>query len=119
MYYSEEIESEMVKFHNSLTEKHKRRYAALEAKKLGQGGIKYVSELLGCHRNTITEGKNELENKEIEEFNDQAIRAKGGGRKRCFEKIPELDQAFLSVVQEHTAGDPMNVEIKWTYLNQA
>lgn len=119
MHYSEEIESEMVKFHNSLTEKDKRRYAAIEAKKLGQGGIKYVSELFGCHRNTITEGKNELENKEIEKFNDQVIRAKGGGRKSCFETIPELDRAFLSVVQEHTAGDPMDAEIKWTYLNQA
>jgi len=119
MHYSEEIESEMVKFYNSLTEKDKRRYAAIEAKKLGQGGIKYVSELFGCHRNTITEGKNELENKEIEKFNDQVIRAKGGGRKSCFETIPELDRAFLSVVQEHTAGDPMDAEIKWTYLNQA
>jgi hypothetical protein len=57
MYYCEEIESEMVKFYISLSEKDKRRYAAIEAKKMGHGGIKYMSELFGCHRNTITEGK--------------------------------------------------------------
>ena len=30
-----------------------------------------------------------------------------------------MDEAFLSVVKEHTAGDPMEEETKWTYLNQA
>jgi len=119
MYYSEELEAEMLKFYNSLSEKDKRRYAAIEAKKLGHGGIKYISELFECHRNTITGGKEELENIEVEKFNDKAIRVQGGGRKSCFEQIPELDQAFLRVVQEHTAGDPMQAEIKWTYLSQA
>jgi len=118
MYYSEEIESEMLKFYTSLSEKDKRRYAAIEAKKMGHGGIKYISELFGCHRNTITEGKNEIENIESEKFNNRAIREKGGGRKSCIEQIPELDEAFLRVVQEHTAGDPMDAEKKWTYLNQ-
>ena len=119
MYYCEEIESEMLKFYTSLSEKDKRRYAAIEAKKIGHGGIKYISELFGCHRNTITEGKNEIENIESEKFNNQAIREKGGGRKSCNEQIPELDEAFLRVLQEHTAGDPMDTEIKWTYLNQS
>jgi hypothetical protein len=119
MHYCEEIETEMLKFYDSLSEKDRRRYAAIEAKKLGHGGIKYISELFGCHRNTIAEGKNEVENTEIEKFNDKGIRVQGGGRKSCFEQHPELDQAFLRVVQEHTAGDPMQAEIKWTYLNQA
>jgi len=62
---------------------------------------------------------NEIKNIESEKFNNQAIREKGGGRKSCIEQIPELDEAFLRVVQEHTAGDPMDTEIKWTYLNQS
>lgn len=33
--------------------------------------------------------------------------------------IPELDEAFLSVIKEYTAGDPMEEKTKWTYLNQA
>ena len=118
MYYSEEIESEMVKFYQSLNEKDKRRYAGIEAKKLGHGGIKYMSELFGCNRNTIAEGKSELENIEVAKFNEPVIREKGGGRKSCCERIPELDEVFLSVVQEQTAGDPMDAETKWTYLNQ-
>ena len=118
MYYSEEIESEMIKFYQSLNEKDKRRYAAIEAKKLGHGGIKYMSELFECNRNTIAEGKSELENIEVAKFNEPVIREKGGGRKSCFERIPELDEIFLSVVQEQTAGDPMDAETKWTYLNQ-
>jgi hypothetical protein len=117
-YYCEELETEMLKFYDSLSEKDQRRYAAIEAKKLGHGGIKYISKLFGCHRNTITEGKNELENTTPEKFNEPVIRVTGGGRKSCFEQIPELDQVFLGVVQEHTAGDPMQAEIKWTYLNQ-
>ena len=27
-----------------------------------------------------------------------------------------IDQAFLDILQEHTAGDPMNSSIRWTYL---
>jgi hypothetical protein len=119
MHYSKGIESEMVKFYNSLSEKDKRRYAAVEAKKLGHGGIKYISELFGCHRNTITEGKSELENSEVDKFNEKSIREKGGGRKSCFEQIPELDEVFLSVLKEDRAGDPMEEKTKWTHLNQA
>jgi hypothetical protein len=65
MCYSKEIKSEMVKFYKSLSEKDKRRYAAIEAKKLGHGGIKYISQLFECHQNTITEGKSELETREV------------------------------------------------------
>ena len=114
-YYSEELETEMLKFYDSLREKDRHRYAAIEAKKLGHGGLKYISELFGCHRNTITEGKNEIESTVPEKFNEKAIRVRGGGRKSYFEKIPELDQAFQRVVQEHTAGDPMQAEIKPTF----
>ena len=39
MFYSNSIESEMKKFYKSLSEKDKRRYAAIEAHKLGWGGI--------------------------------------------------------------------------------
>jgi hypothetical protein len=53
MFYSNSIESEMKKIYKSLSEKDKRRYAAIEAQKLGWGGISYVMQLLGCSRNTI------------------------------------------------------------------
>jgi hypothetical protein len=31
---------------------------------------------------------------------------------------PQLQQNFLDVLREHTAGDPMREEIKWTNLTR-
>ena len=39
-------------------------YAAVEAVKLGHGGIEYVSRLLGCDPKTIRRGISELESEE-------------------------------------------------------
>ncbi len=38
-YYSEELETEMLKFYDSLREKDQRRYAAIEAKKLFESEV--------------------------------------------------------------------------------
>jgi hypothetical protein len=53
MTYSPEIEHSMRMFHDSLSEKDRRRYAAVEAVKLGHGGIEYLATLLGCDPKTI------------------------------------------------------------------
>ena len=47
MTYSPEIEHSMRMFYDSLSEKDRRRYAAIEARKLGHGGTEYVAALLG------------------------------------------------------------------------
>ncbi len=48
--YIPEIEIQMVIFHQLLSEKDKRLYAADEALKLGFGGISYISKVLnGCN----------------------------------------------------------------------
>jgi hypothetical protein len=57
--YAEKIEDEMKRFYESLNEKDKRRYAAVEASKLGRGGQVYIAEVLGCDRNTIAKGLRE------------------------------------------------------------
>ena len=54
--YSPEIERSMKTLYRSLREKDQRRYAAVEAAKLGHGGIEYVSALLGCDPKTIHQG---------------------------------------------------------------
>ena len=61
MTYSAEIEHSMRMFHASLSEKDRRRYAAIEAAKLGHGGVEYISTLLGCDPKTIRQGLGELE----------------------------------------------------------
>ena len=43
---------------------------------------------------------------------------KGGGRKRLIEIDPALEANFLKVLEDHTAGDPMRPEVKWTNLSR-
>jgi hypothetical protein len=60
--YSSEIEHSMKTLFHSLREKDQRRYAAVEAAKLGHGGIEYIATLLGCDPKTIVQGKADLAN---------------------------------------------------------
>ena len=62
MPYSSKIEQAMKTLYHSLREKDQRRYAAVEAAKLGHGGIAYISSLLGCDPKTIAQGLADLEN---------------------------------------------------------
>jgi hypothetical protein len=61
MKYPDKIEREMKVFYDSLSEKDRRRYAAIEAAKLGQGGIEYIATVLGCDPKTIRHGPHDLE----------------------------------------------------------
>lgn len=112
--YHPTIEDQMRAFYQSLSEKDRRRYAAIEAGKLGRGGLRYIAQVLGCDRHTITQGFHDLDAPEA--LNQSRIRRPGGGRKPLDEVIPELHGAFLQILQEHTAGSPMNDAIKWTNL---
>lgn len=115
--YPSEIEAAMKKFHQTLSEKDKRRYAAIEALKLGHGGIVYMAKLLGCDRNTISEGIKELKKMPSDSGKQERIRRAGGGRKPYTESYPDIDEKFLDVLADHTAGDPMNDQVRWTNLS--
>lgn len=114
--YSSEVEQRMVRFYSTLSEKDRRRYAAIEALKLGWGGTTYVSQLFGCCRATVSDGAKELEDEDVLILGK--IRLAGGGRKSAFEKIDGLDEAFLKVIAQNTAGSPTDDKIKWTNLNR-
>ena len=45
----------------------------------------------------------------------------GGGRKQTVEikDKGDIDEIFLSILKEHTAGDPMDEKVKWTHLTKA
>jgi hypothetical protein len=58
--FDEEIEDYMLLFFDSLNEKDRRHYLALEAKKLGHGGIKYLSELFEVSEQMIRRGLEDL-----------------------------------------------------------
>ncbi len=59
--YNVELERQMVNFYGSLSEKDRRRYAAVEAAKLGHGGIAYVAQLFACNPDTITAGRRDVD----------------------------------------------------------
>lgn len=79
MSYKKPVESEMRKFYNTLSEKDKRRYAAVESMKLGHGGIAYIAKLLNCDPKTISQGIKDLESMPIESEYTRRIRQPGGG----------------------------------------
>ncbi len=73
--YSVAIERAMKKFFDSLSEKDRRRYAAVEVAKLGHGGLEYVGQVLGCDPKTIQQGQEDLE--QIEDAAAGRVRKKG------------------------------------------
>jgi hypothetical protein len=117
MSYSAEIEVQMQRYYQSLSEKDRRRYAGIEAVKLGHGGIAYISRVLGCDYRTIKAGMAELED-DGDPLEEPNIRRGGGGRKSAFDVIEGLDAAFLKVMAHHTAGSPVDEMVKWTNLSR-
>ena len=64
--YPPEIEAYIFNFYNSLSEKDCRRYAAIEAEKLGYGGASYIQRVLHCDDRTIARSKQELKRVQID-----------------------------------------------------
>ena len=114
--YRPEIEQAMKKYYATLAEKDRRRYAAVEAMKLGTEGVKYIAQLMGCSEKTVRRGIEELENMAEEPPEEPGQRQPGGGRKGYAKHHPDIDGQFLKVLNDYTAGDPMNEQVKWTNL---
>jgi hypothetical protein len=73
--YAAEVELAMITFFGSLREKDRRRYAAVEAAKLGPGGVPYLAHLLGIDANTIRRGEADLKN--LPDLPPERVRKKG------------------------------------------
>ena len=68
--YDIEVEERMKIFYDSLSEKDKRRYAAIETMKLPYGGQTYISEVLECDPKTIQQGISELSDEDAMKKNE-------------------------------------------------
>lgn len=75
--YSVVVERHMRLLYESLSEKDRRRYAAVEAEKLGHGGTEYVAALFGCDPDTIRHGRCDMEELPVDEAAGR-VRKKGG-----------------------------------------
>ena len=78
--YSTGVERHMVRLYKSLSEKDRRRYAAVEAEKLGHGGVQYVAELFDCDPDTIRHGAQDMDQLPEDEALGR-VRKKGGPKK--------------------------------------
>lgn len=114
--YDSNTEQTMKRFYVTLSEKDRRRYAGVEALKLGHGGVNYISQLLGCDRKTVAQGIEEVTGLPPDSQPEDWVRQAGGGRKPIEVTYPDIDEKFLAVLKHHTAGDPMDETIRWTNL---
>ena len=93
--FEESTEQQMQALFETLSEKDRRRYAAMEAIKLGHGGIAYIAGILGCSRGTMESGIIELSTLPKDAAKNR-IRRPGGGRKKAIEAEPDLVQNFFA-----------------------
>jgi hypothetical protein len=75
--YPVETEERMQALYRSLSEKDRRRYAAIEAEKIGHGGLSYVAKLFGCDPETVRHGQEDLAQLPQDEAAGR-LRKKGG-----------------------------------------
>jgi hypothetical protein len=59
--YPTEVEAAMKVLYRSLRENDRRRYAAVEAAKLGHGGLDYIAHLLSCDPKSIRHGQQDMD----------------------------------------------------------
>lgn len=111
-------------YHRSLPEDHRRRYAAIEALKIGFGGITYVARVLGMSRRTIYTGIDELEamragdpeHPQRPSGEAQRIRRPGGGRAKVEQRQAGLEETLEAILDAHSAGSPTDARVRWTDL---
>ena len=106
----------MRSFYRSLRENDRRRYAAVEAAKLGHGGVEYLASVLGIDPKTIRQGQRDLAS--LPEGPEAHVRDPGGGRKRRIDQDPKIDEHFRETLADHTAGSPTEESLVWTNLTR-
>ncbi len=101
-----------------LNERSRRRWAAVEARAIGRGGIERVAEATGISRTTIRTGIKELDTPVEEPLEEGRQRSPGAGRKFLSEHDPGLLSALEKLVDPVTRGDPEG-PLLWTSRSAA
>jgi hypothetical protein len=81
-HYNARVEKRMKRLFDTLSEKDRRRYAAVEADKLGYGGTEYIGSLFAMDPKTIRQGLADLDEPEGPSIG--GIRKKGADAKLPF-----------------------------------
>ena len=105
------IREKFVDLADSLNERGRRRWAAIEARSLGRGGISAVAEAIGMSDRTIRTGIKELESGDSVPPGRQ--RRQGAGRQSRKDEQPSLVAALEKMISPTTRGEPTN-PLRWT-----
>ncbi len=110
-----DIEQLLRPYSQSLSEKDRRRFAALAALTLGHGGTRSIAQVLGCAPHTVKDGMRER--KQLpDDPAGRRVRTPGGGRKKTAVKHADVLQQVHDTIKDRTAGDPMRQDVVWTDL---
>lgn len=104
-----------------LDERTRRRWAAVEARAMGRGGITRVAEATGLSQTTLRAGLKELEAPSpsaTPQAASERLRRAGGGRKALVDHDPHLLTALEALVDPVTRGDPLG-PLRWTCKSAA
>jgi hypothetical protein len=118
--YEESHKREMRTYFRSLPEDHRRRYAAVEAQKIGFGGVSYIAKVLGISRQTIYTGIGELEemckndsgHPQRPSGGADRIRRRGGGRRKEVERQAGSERTAEMLLEAHSAGSPTDENVR-------
>jgi hypothetical protein len=102
------------KFFETLNERQRRHFVAIEAMQLGHGGIKAVSEAFGVHRETV--GLAIVEVQGSITLASSRVRQAGGGRKKKLNEEPGIAASFEQSIIPFTGGSPQHPGMVWTAL---
>ena len=105
------IENKYQGLSGELSERARRRWAAVEAVSLGRGGISVVSAATGLGYSTIQRGIRELNTGDTPPTGRQ--RRLGAGRKRTEVVDPGVKAALERLVEPESRGDPQS-PLRWT-----
>jgi len=105
------IHDKYIAISSELDERGRRRWAAVEARSLGWGGITAVASATGISDRTIRNGMHELEADDSLPADRQ--RRPGAGRLRREVEQPKVITTLESLIEPATRGDPMS-PLRWT-----
>ena len=87
-----------------LNEQSRRRFAALEARALGRGGVSLMSRISGLARSTIYQGLSDIRDRVSASVG--RVRKEGAGRKTKAIADPTLIADLKAMMASVTRGDP-------------
>jgi hypothetical protein len=115
------IEAKFAALAPLLDERTRRRWAAVEARAIGRGGMTYVAAATGLSQTTIRAGLKALDSPSTSNIPPAAgarSRRPGGGRRSLVDHAPSLLKALEALVDPVTRGDPMG-PLRWTCKSAA